>query len=241
MQIKIIMNILLLGEYSNFHNTLKKGLIKLGHDVVLAGRKDGFKCLPVDISFDPITLTKPPLKYIRAIIFRLTKFDIAIIETAYLFQKNKKKLKSFDVVQLINEYPIKTSPFIDKILLRYIFKHNSKVIVSACGTDTLYLNYILKESLPYHILTPYIKNPSLKKHFKYSLMYLNNSHKKLSNYVIKNVSQIIPADIDYYMAYKNHYKVKPLIPFPINLDTLSYIPPVLKGIIKIYKESLLVN
>ena len=41
----------------------------------------------------------------------------------------------------------------------------------------------------------------LKKHFKHSLAYLNNSHKKLSDYVTKNVSCIIPADMDYYMAY----------------------------------------
>lgn len=234
MQIKIIMNILLLGEYSNFHNTLKKGLMKFGHNVVLAGRKDGFKGFPVDISFDPVVLIKPPFKYLRFLIFKLTKFDIAILETTYLFLKHKKKLKSFDIVQLINEYPIKTTPFIDRLLLKYIFKNNYKVVVSACGTDTTYLNYILNESLPYHILTPYIKNPCLKKHFKYSLMYLSNSHKKLSNYVIKNVAQIIPADIDYYMAYKYHFKTKPLIPFPINLEVMKYIPLSIKGKIKIF-------
>ena len=98
MQIKIIMNILLLGEYSNFHNTLKKGLMKLGHNVVLAGRKDGFKGFPVDISFDPVVLIKPPFKYLRFLIFKLTKFDIAILETTYLFLKNKKKLKSLLII-----------------------------------------------------------------------------------------------------------------------------------------------
>ena len=47
------MNILLIGEYSNFHNSLKQGLIKCGHQVIIAGGRDGFKSLPVDISLNP--------------------------------------------------------------------------------------------------------------------------------------------------------------------------------------------
>ena len=43
------MKILLIGEYSNLHNSLKQGLIKLGHEVVLIGSGDGFKKYNVDI------------------------------------------------------------------------------------------------------------------------------------------------------------------------------------------------
>ncbi|MFD0779081.1 hypothetical protein ACFQZF_11895 [Flavobacterium myungsuense] len=42
------MNILLVGEYSRLHNSLKEGLIKLGHNVVIIGFNDGFKNYPVD-------------------------------------------------------------------------------------------------------------------------------------------------------------------------------------------------
>ena len=52
------MRILLIGEYSNFHNSLKQGLIKKGHEVILAAEKDGFKSLPVDISLNPELLQK---------------------------------------------------------------------------------------------------------------------------------------------------------------------------------------
>ena len=34
------MRILLVGEYSRFHNSLKKGLLQLGHDVILIGDND---------------------------------------------------------------------------------------------------------------------------------------------------------------------------------------------------------
>ena len=44
------MRILLLGEYSRLHNTLKEGLIALGHQVILVGSGDGFKNYPVDYS-----------------------------------------------------------------------------------------------------------------------------------------------------------------------------------------------
>ena len=43
------MKILLVGEYSRLHNSLKEGLLKLGHQVVLIGMEDGFKKYPTDL------------------------------------------------------------------------------------------------------------------------------------------------------------------------------------------------
>ena len=43
------MKILLLGEYSNLHNSLKQALIKMGHEVLLVGDGDGFKKYETDI------------------------------------------------------------------------------------------------------------------------------------------------------------------------------------------------
>jgi hypothetical protein len=43
------MKILLVGEYSRLHNSLKEGLLKLGHEVILLGSNDGFKDYPVDL------------------------------------------------------------------------------------------------------------------------------------------------------------------------------------------------
>ena len=44
------MNILLLGEYSNLHNTLAQGLRALGHNVTLASDGDGWKNYSRDIN-----------------------------------------------------------------------------------------------------------------------------------------------------------------------------------------------
>ena len=44
------MKILLIGEYSNVHNTLAEGLRMLGHKVVVASNGDFWKNYPRDIS-----------------------------------------------------------------------------------------------------------------------------------------------------------------------------------------------
>jgi hypothetical protein len=40
------MKVLLVGEYSRLHNSLKEGLLELGHEVSIVGHQDGFK-LPI--------------------------------------------------------------------------------------------------------------------------------------------------------------------------------------------------
>ena len=42
------MKVLLVGEFSRLHNSLKEGLETLGHHVVIMGYEDGFKKFPVD-------------------------------------------------------------------------------------------------------------------------------------------------------------------------------------------------
>lgn len=228
------MRILLLGEYSNFHNTLKTGLKKNGHEVLLAGRKDGFKNYDVDIDLDPVFFSKHIFRKIKNLIFIILKLDISSIELIYTFYRNRKYLKGYDVVQLINEFPIKSTPFVEKILLRYIFKHNKKVMLSACGDDMTYLTYLINSDLSHHVLTPYLNNKKLKPYFKSSLNYLKPSSKKLSAFVKTHIRYIIPADFDYQMAYENLPKVKPLIPFPVNLEKNKFKRFEIKGKIKIF-------
>ena len=43
------MKILLLGEYSNLHNSLKQALLKKGYEVLLVGNGDGFKKYETDV------------------------------------------------------------------------------------------------------------------------------------------------------------------------------------------------
>jgi hypothetical protein len=57
------MKILLLGEYSNLHNSLKEGLCNLGHEVTLISTGDGFKGFSSDMLFKKsISESYKPLK-----------------------------------------------------------------------------------------------------------------------------------------------------------------------------------
>jgi len=216
------MRILLVGEYSRFHNSLKEGLQKLKHDVTLMGRADSFKNYPIDISLEATFFQKKIPNLFRQILFRISTIDIAAFEVAYRFYKHRKSFRNYDVVQLVNEFPIETTPFLEQKLLKYIFKHNKKVFLSSCGDDFHYLNYILNTELPYHILTPYVNNKNARKNYKYSLKYLSAAHENLHHFVIQNIQGIIPANFDYEMAYRKHPKALPLVPFPINVDLLKF-------------------
>ena len=70
------MKILLLGEYSRLHNTLKEGLLLLGHEVVLVGDGDGFKNFPVDISIKPNFTNNNFGKKIKVGLFKITNIDL---------------------------------------------------------------------------------------------------------------------------------------------------------------------
>ena len=228
------MRILLLGEYSNFHNTLKAGLEKNGHRVLLMGRKDGFKNYSLDIDLEPILFSTTLFRKVKNVLFLIFKIDISNFEVFYNFYKNRKQFMNFEIVQLINEFPFKTSPFWDKKILSFIFKHNKKVILSACGDDVTYLTYLIDSDLSHHVLTPLLNNKKLKTNFRHSLNYLKPSFKKLSHFVKNHVEYIIPGDFDYEMAYKNLPKVKPLIPFPVNIEKNKFQPLQILGKIKIF-------
>ena len=68
------MRILLFGEYSNFHNTLKAGLEKNGYNILLSGRKDGFKDFNLDLSLEPKLFKLYPLRKLKNVFYLLFKF-----------------------------------------------------------------------------------------------------------------------------------------------------------------------
>ncbi|HEY4616728.1 MAG TPA: glycosyltransferase [Flavobacterium sp.] len=217
------MRILLVGEYSRFHNSLKEGLVALGHDVVIIGDND-FKNYPLDISVYAKTFKKGCfLNKIRQGIFRLFKIDVAQIEIAFRFYANRKKLTGFDVVQLVNEYPLQSNVVLEKKILQYLFKNNKKIFLSSCGDDYVSVKHMLEDKFRYSVLTPCKENPNLG-HCQYTLRYVTKPFEELHKYVYENISAVIPADLDYAIPLENHPKAVPLIPYPINVDKNEYSP-----------------
>ncbi|MBW1294942.1 glycosyltransferase [Aquimarina litoralis] len=216
------MKILLVGEYSRLHNSLKEGLIQNGHDVTIVGHGDLFKKYPVDINIDGSFVKNSfLLNKIRHLIYLLTSIDIASIETTIKFKRNKKLLKDYDFVQLINETPFNIGPYFEKKLLKFLFKNNKNVYLLACGDDYRYISYSLQGKFPYSTLSPLLKDPSLKEKYRYTLKSVSNKQKKMHDFIFKYIKGVIPGSVEYKIAYQNTSKVLPMIPNPVNIDIIK--------------------
>lgn len=112
------MKILLIGEYSNVHNTLAQGLRELGYQVTVASDGDGWKNYPRDID-----LSRNPNSPTGRMSFLWRLF------------KALPRMRGYDVVQLIN--PVFLELKAERIMpfYRYLRRHNHKIVMGAFGID----------------------------------------------------------------------------------------------------------
>lgn len=223
------MKILLLGEYSRLHNSLKEGLLALGHEVTLAGTGDSFKNFPVDLSFEPKLTTKNWLfTFLKKVVVKLINFNLEETEKGIRFYFLLPKLKGYDVVQLINSNAIETHPSWSLFLLRKLFKQNKKSTLLVCGDETPVIDAYLKGKLNYSILTPLLEKQVNRNYFSYSLKYTKPKYRKVYEFVSLNVTTIISSDLDYKLPLDRSGIANLLIANPINSDTIVYIEPEIK-------------
>ncbi|RTY97650.1 glycosyltransferase family 1 protein [Flavobacterium sp. RSP49] len=216
------MRILLLGEYSCLHNSLKEGLINLAHEVTIVGNGDGFKKYPIDFNIDAKWSKSKLINIPRQIIYRLFKYDFAQLEYGIRFYFLLSKLKNFDVVQLISETPIQTNIKLEYYLLRRIKEQNNKMFLLSSGADVIFTQALIDNKFRYSLLDPYFKNPLLIEEYRHVLKYLDCDHKEHHRKIYSLIQGVIATDIDYVIPLKENPKYLGLIPNPINLEKLSY-------------------
>ena len=211
------MKILLIGEYSRLHNSLKEGLQKLGHEVTILGFKDGFKDYPVDF---PLVKKWDAgfKKKIKLALLIITGFDISSYFTYCQFKKNRKLFQDFDVVQLINENSFFCDYRYEKKILGFLFKNNKKVFLLSAGDDYMYVKYNFEHPANPSIIQPYRDGKIPDKEFSNVMKYRRPAFKKLHQYIQKNIRGVIATDIDYHIPMLNKDKYIGLIPSPMNLD-----------------------
>ncbi len=227
------MNILLVGEYSRLHNSLKEGLEALGHQVTLVASGDHFKNFPVDLKIDH-SFHHPLLKKLKVGFFKFTSIDLGAFEIYLKVRWFSKKLRGFDVVQLINEFSLKSTPNLEIDILKQLLKNNGKLYLLSCGIDHQCMSYMMDGKFKYSVMSPYLKDPSLKPLYKFQLQYLNDDFKKLHDFIYKNAQGVIATDMDYHIPLLGHKSYLGLIPNPINTDVIDYIPMEISGKIKIF-------
>ena len=217
------MKILLLGEYSRLHNSLKEGLVSLGHEVTIVASGDDFKKYDTDYTIDSAFFSR--FWFIRKaknLVYKITSIDLEKIERAVRFYFLLPKLKGFHHVQLINSDAIETYPFLARFLYKKTFKNIESRSLLVCGDETPIIDYLLKKELKYSVLTPYFEDASLRKKFEFPLKYRTKRYRKTFDWLHKNCNALIASDLDYKipleaMEYKTHF-----IPNPINTDTIEF-------------------
>jgi len=217
------MKILLLGEYSRLHNSLREGLTQLGHQVVIVSTGDGFKGYAADYKVTPKVFSSPLLRKLRSLVFRITKIDLERTELGLLFWRLIPELKGFDHVQLINSDALETQGWLARRIVEKICKQNGSLSLLICGDEPPVVSYSLTNSLKYSILTPYLNNKSLKNLFYYTLKYNCATHWDLFRFIIQRARCIITSDLDYEIPMKAQGYSTTFIPNPINTDAIHYI------------------
>jgi glycosyltransferase involved in cell wall biosynthesis len=216
------MRILLIGEYSHLHNSLKEGLLKLGHEVVIAANSDGFKKYPVNYDFEAKWINRKLFNIPIKTISHFFKINLIELEYGIRFFLLLPKLKNFEIVQFINETSIKTSKRLELFSIKKILKNNDKIFVLSCGIDYSTLKFYTENKTYKSILQPFFQNPKLYKEFNPFYDYFKKGHVKIHNYIMQNFNGLIATDFDYVEATKNHPIFSGHIPYPINLDKLEF-------------------
>ena len=215
------MKVLLIGEYSRLHNSLKEGLQELGHEVLIIASGDAFKKYPADLNIS-LPYSSGFSLFFKKGIYKLTGIDITSKAVKRQFNKLKSQLEGFDIVQLINENAFNTIPKVEKELLTHIFKNNKNVFLLSCGADYTSVQYAKNKKFRYSILNPYFENRISKKDFWHVLKFSYDDYFQLHQFIFKNIKGVIASDIDYHIPLQNHNKYLGLIPNPINIEKLKY-------------------
>ncbi|MCY1478331.1 Glycosyl transferases group 1 [compost metagenome] len=219
------MRILLVGEFSRLHNSLKEGLTALGHEVHIVGTGDDFKKYPVDFSIASRVISSNGLfRFCNKVFKKVFRMDLEALERASRFRKLLPQLENYDVVQLINSNAIETSPRLAEKLYRKLFAQNKKKFLLICGDETPIVEILLKNNLKYSVLTPYFNDASNKKYYNYTLSYVGKQQEKLFDFLKSNCNGILVSDLDYKIPMEQTDIDFSLIPNPINTDKLKFSP-----------------
>lgn len=196
------MRILLLGEYSNVHNTLAQGLRKLGHEVVVASDGDNWKNYPRDIDLRRKSLARfRSLLYYLNILFKFQSF------------------KDYDIVQLINPVflPLKAKKI--KFFYDFLRRHNRKIVLGAFGMDYYYVKGCLDfTTFEYSDFNMGEKERISAENEVFKRDWLNGSKKDANIYIAHDCDAIVAGLYEYYACYAKSGKFDGKLhfsPFPI--------------------------
>ncbi|HZK03044.1 MAG TPA: glycosyltransferase family 1 protein [Bacteroidaceae bacterium] len=209
------MKILLLGEYSNTHWGLAKGLKHLGHDVTVVSNGDYWKNYPSDI--------------------KLIRRGYGLLDSLKYFNKACQVIDSivdYDIVQLINPIFLDLKAEHFPRLYRKMRKKNDKIFLCAYGIDHYYISACLTTNL---FKYSEFCTPEGFRDIPFNRMaveeWMDNNRGKggLNKMIAQDCNGIIAGLWEYYVSYYAKFPEKTTyIPFPVEMES--------NGIINLNRE-----
>ena len=193
------MKVLLLGEYSNVHNTLARGLRELGHTVTVVSNGDFWKNYPRDIDVSR----------------RSGKLGgILLMAKIYALLP---RLRGYDIVQFINPmfFELKAERLFP--LFQYLKKHNKKVVLCGFGMDYYWVN-TCSTTMPLRY-SDFNIGKELRQN-KEAIVerkdWIGTEKERLNRLMAEQCDAIVTGLYEYWCCYEPHFTKKTtFIPFPI--------------------------
>lgn len=210
------MKILLLGEFSGLFNSLKEGLVELGHDVTLMSDGDDFKKYPSDYSWR---------------VDKLGRFNrFATVLNGFL---SIRKFSGFDVVYVVTPLLICGKPQFTRFLFEYLKNNNGKVYLCGAGmTACIFKYWYSNRGTKYNT---YVNGYLDDVGGDINRLGLNsNKLEEAEKYVMSIIDGYIPIMFEYAAPFSDHPKNLGTIPIPINWKKFEYTPNYVDGKIRVF-------
>ena len=193
------MKVLLLGEYSNVHNTLARGLRELGHTVTVVSNGDFWKNYPRDIDVSRRSGRLGGMLLMAKIYALLPR------------------LRGYDIVQFINPmfFELKAERLFS--LFHYLKKHNKKVVLCGFGMDYYWVN-TCSTTMPLRY-SDFNIGKELRQN-KEAIVerkdWIGTEKERLNRLMAEQCDAIVTGLYEYWCCYEPHFPKKTsFIPFPI--------------------------
>ena len=193
------MKILLLGEYSNVHNTLAQGLRERGHQVTVASNGDFWKDYPRDIDLARTPGTLGGLRLMAKVWAQLPRW------------------RGYDVVQLINPMFLELKAERIFPVYHYLRRHNKCMVMGAFGMDYYWVHECIERKplrySDFNIGDQLRTDPVPQRD---SSDWLDTPKAELNQLIANDCDAIVAGLYEYYVCYQPLFPTKTtFIPFPI--------------------------
>ena len=203
------MRILLIGEYSNVHATLARGLKSHGHEVTVLSNGDFWKDYPRDIDLVRRQGHLGGLQYCARLLTLLPR------------------MKGFDVVQLINPLFLELKASHITPFYKYLRRHNRRVILGGFGMDWYWVHTCsTKMPLRYSDFNIGKKLRTNTDAERERTDWLGTDKEKLNKLIANDCDGIVAGLYEYWVCYHPVFPDKTtFIPYPIELPPETEIRP----------------